>query len=64
MAIEHPKDVDLAAGIVLAEVIPFMSKRPTPPSIPPYDKGHGAVINIDGTFTYLLYMCVFYDSLC
>ncbi|KAF7818298.1 DUF21 domain-containing protein [Senna tora] len=46
VAIEHPKDVDLAAGIVITEVIPFMSKR-SMPSIPAHDKSPGAVINVE-----------------
>ena len=47
MAIEHPKDADLAAGIVLAEVIPFVSKK-LPLATPPSDNAHGAPLNVEG----------------
>jgi len=47
VAIEHPKDADLAAGIVLAEVIPFMSKK-LPPATPPQDNAHWAPLNVEG----------------
>ncbi|XP_027364217.1 uncharacterized protein LOC113871349 isoform X2 [Abrus precatorius] len=45
VAIEHPKDADLAAGIVLSEVIPFMTKK-SPPATPPHEQGHGSPVNI------------------
>ncbi|XP_027936585.1 uncharacterized protein LOC114191549 isoform X5 [Vigna unguiculata] len=47
VAIEHPKDADLAAGIVLAEVIPFVSKK-LPLATPPSDNAHGAPLNVEG----------------
>ncbi|KAK4281138.1 hypothetical protein QN277_012664 [Acacia crassicarpa] len=47
VAIEHAKDVDLAAGIVLNEVIPLMSKRSTPLVTPPHDKGPETVANVE-----------------
>ncbi|KAL2991969.1 hypothetical protein AAZX31_10G024500 [Glycine max] len=46
VAIEHPKDADLAAGIVLAEVIPFMSKK-LPAAIPPQHNDHGAPLDVE-----------------
>ncbi|TKY52599.1 calponin-likey domain-containing protein [Spatholobus suberectus] len=46
VAIEHPKDADQAAGIVLAEIIPFVSKK-LPPATPPQDNGHGAPLNVE-----------------
>lgn len=53
VAIEHPKDVDLAAGIVLNEIIPLMSKRSLPLATPPQDKEPGAVTNVEGTLLNL-----------
>ncbi|XP_028762220.1 uncharacterized protein LOC114745031 [Neltuma alba] len=47
VAIEHSKDVDLAAGIVLNEVIPLMSKRFIPLATPPRDKGYETVANVE-----------------
>ncbi|XP_052731393.1 uncharacterized protein LOC108326530 isoform X10 [Vigna angularis] len=46
VAIEHPKDADLAAGIVLAEVIPVMSKK-LPLANPPQDNAHWAPLNVE-----------------
>ncbi|KAG5051839.1 hypothetical protein JHK87_004037 [Glycine soja] len=46
VAIEHPKDADLAAGIVIAEVIPFMSKK-LPAAIPPQHNNYGASLNVE-----------------
>ncbi|XP_047158333.1 uncharacterized protein LOC124828976 isoform X2 [Vigna umbellata] len=46
VAIEHPKDADLAAGIVLAEVIPVMSKK-LPLATPPQDNAHWAPLNVE-----------------
>ncbi|KAL2323573.1 hypothetical protein Fmac_027952 [Flemingia macrophylla] len=45
VAIEHPKDADLAAGIVLADVIPFMSKKLPPATA--QDNNHGAPLNVE-----------------
>ncbi|RDX84016.1 hypothetical protein CR513_34994, partial [Mucuna pruriens] len=47
VAIEHPKDADLAAGIVLAEVIPFMSKNLPPTTPPPQENGQGTPLNVE-----------------
>ncbi|CAJ1969219.1 unnamed protein product [Sphenostylis stenocarpa] len=46
VAIEHPKDADLAAGVVLAEVIPFISKKLTL-ATPPQDNGHGSPLSVE-----------------
>ncbi|XP_068492668.1 uncharacterized protein [Phaseolus vulgaris] len=46
VAIEHPKDADLAAGIVLSEVIPFMSKK-LPHATLPQDNAHWATLNVE-----------------
>ncbi|KAH1261526.1 hypothetical protein GmHk_02G004370 [Glycine max] len=46
VAIEHPKDADLAAGIVIAEVIPFMSKK-LPAAIPPQHNNYVASLNVE-----------------
>ncbi|KAK7393558.1 hypothetical protein VNO78_22116 [Psophocarpus tetragonolobus] len=46
VAIEHPKDADLAAAIVLTEVIPFMSKK-LPPATPLRDNDNGAPQNVE-----------------
>lgn len=54
MAIEHPKDADLAAGIVLAEVIPFMSKK-LPAAIPPQHNDHGAPLDVEGADAYYVH---------
>ncbi|WVY98041.1 hypothetical protein V8G54_030192, partial [Vigna mungo] len=45
VAIEHPKDADLAAGIVLAE-LPFVSKK-LPLATPPQDNAHSAPLNVE-----------------
>ncbi|KAI4301283.1 hypothetical protein L6164_034576 [Bauhinia variegata] len=47
VAIEHPKDADMAAGIVLAEVIPLMSGKIIPPATSSHDSGPGALMNIE-----------------
>lgn len=54
MAIEHPKDADLAAGIVLTEIIPLTSKSLSP-ATPPQDKAPSEPINVEGTFSYYLH---------
>nr|KYP31157.1 hypothetical protein KK1_048797 [Cajanus cajan] len=45
VAIEHPKDADIAVGIVLAEVIPFISKKLPPATV--QDNNHGAPLNVE-----------------
>lgn len=54
VAIEHPKDADLAAGIVIAEVIPFMSKK-LPAAIPPQHNDHGAPLDVEGADAYYVH---------
>ena len=46
VAIEHPKDADQAAEIVLTEIIPFIPKSNNPPATPPQDNGPGVPINL------------------
>lgn len=49
VAIEHPKDADVAAEIVLTEVIPSMSVK-SPPVNPPQDNSP-VVMNMEGAFS-------------
>ncbi|XP_061349204.1 uncharacterized protein LOC133294532 [Gastrolobium bilobum] len=46
VAIEHPKDADQAAEIILTEVIPFMSNK-SPHMTPPQDKSPGAPVIVE-----------------
>ncbi|MED6131741.1 hypothetical protein PIB30_012444 [Stylosanthes scabra] len=46
VAIEHPKDADQAAEIVLTEIIPFISNSNKPPATPSQDNGPGVSINL------------------
>ena len=64
MAIEHPKDADLAAGIVLTEVIPLMSKYKTPTATPTQDMSPGVPINVQGAFTCYVHPVLHHYTLC
>ncbi|KAJ1405117.1 hypothetical protein SESBI_26059 [Sesbania bispinosa] len=46
VAIEHPKDADTAAGIILTEIIPSMSKN-LPPVTVPQERSPGVPINVE-----------------
>lgn len=60
MAIENAKDVDFAAGIVLNEVIPLMSKRSMNDATPPRDEGPEISANVEGVFT-CSNVCIYFD---
>lgn len=62
MAIEHPKDADAAAEIVLTEVIPSMSKKLLPVT-PPRDTSRGVSINMEGVFIYYVHAFPYHSTL-
>lgn len=53
VAIEHPKDADIAAEIVLTEIIPSISKKLLPVT-PPEDSPR-VVVNLEGVSTCFVY---------
>jgi len=62
VAIEHPKDADLAAGIVLSEVIPFMSKK-LPHATLPQDNAHWATLNVEGGVASFVHSFLYHCTL-
>lgn len=60
VAIEHPKDADIAAEIVLTEIIPSISKKLLPVT-PPEDTSPRVIVNLEGVFICFVY--AFHTSL-
>lgn len=59
MAIEHPKDADVAAEIILTEVIPSISKKLLK-ATHQQDMSPRVLIDL-GVFTYYVYLHAFPD---
>jgi hypothetical protein len=54
VAIEHPKDADMAAEVVLTEIMPSLAKKLLPVT-PTQEMSPRVIVNLEGVSTYYIH---------